>query len=157
MWDEVFFSPMQQEPNIKQVVAAILVRDGRVLICQRREDQPFALQWEFPGGKVERGEERRAALKRELHEELGIRATIGPEIATVRHHYRKQRRGEELSVELHFFLVREFSGEIENRIFREIRWEARAALNAEVFLEADRDVVRRLKRVPNLSTFNVAG
>jgi 8-oxo-dGTP diphosphatase len=155
MWDELFI-PMQIEPNTKQVVAAILVRDGRVLICQRREDQPFALQWEFPGGKVEPGEELRAALERELHEELGIRAAIGPEIATVRHRYRKQGRDEELSVELHFFLVREFSGEIENRIFRKIRWEARAALDAEIFLEADRDVVQRLKAEPNME-FSIGG
>jgi 8-oxo-dGTP diphosphatase len=126
--------------RLKQVVAAILVRGDRILICQRTEEQPFALQWEFPGGKVEAGEELPAALMRELHEELGIRAEIGPEIATVRHQY-----AEGLAVELHFFLVTEFAGEIENRIFRQIRWEERAALDAEIFLEADREVVRKLR------------
>ncbi len=136
---------MQIDANCKQVVAAILVRDGRVLICQRREDQPFALQWEFPGGKVEVGEEQAAALERELYEELAIRAAIGPEIATVRHHYKQETRDEELAVELHFFLVREYSGEIEDRIFRQVRWEERAALDAESFLEADRELVRQLK------------
>jgi 8-oxo-dGTP diphosphatase len=50
-----------------------------------------------------------------------------------------------LAVELHFFLVREFAGEIENRIFRQVRWEARAELDAESFLEADRAVVRQLR------------
>ncbi len=129
----------------KQVVAAILLREDRVLICQRTADQPFALQWEFPGGKVEAGEEPVAALERELHEELGIRAVIGAKIATVRHRYKQETRDEELAVELHFFLVREYSGEIENRIFRQVRWEERAALDAESFLEADRDVVRQLK------------
>jgi 8-oxo-dGTP diphosphatase len=136
---------MQSQTSVKQVVAAILLRDDRVLICQRREDQPFALEWEFPGGKIEPGEEPIAALERELHEELGIRAVVGTELATVRHCYRKQGHGEELAVELHFFLVREFSGELENRIFRQIRWEPRKALDAESFLEADRDVVRQLK------------
>lgn len=129
----------------KQVVAAILVRGDRVLICQRTEEQDFALQWEFPGGKVEVGEERAAALVRELHEELGIRAVIGPEIATVRHNYISEKRAEGLAVELHFFVVREFDGEIENRIFRQVRWEERAALDAESFLEADRGVVRRIR------------
>jgi 8-oxo-dGTP diphosphatase len=126
--------------RLKQVVAAILVRGDRVLICQRTEEQAFALQWEFPGGKVEAGEERAAALVRELREELGIRAVIGPEIARVQHQY-----AEGLAVELHFFLVREFDGEIENRIFRQVRWEERAALDAESFLEADRGVVRRIR------------
>ena len=136
---------MQSQTVTKQVVAAIILRDKCVLICQRTEDQPFALQWEFPGGKVEASEEAVAALERELHEELGIRAIIGAEIATVRHRYKQETRDEELAVELHFFLVREYSGEIVNRIFRQVRWEERAALDAESFLEADRDVVRQLK------------
>jgi len=63
----------------------------------------------------------------------------------VRHRYKKQGRDEELAVELHFFLVREFSGEMENRIFRQLRWEERAMLDVESFLEADRELVRELK------------
>lgn len=136
---------MQSQTITNQVVAAIILRDDRVLICQRREDQPFPLQWEFPGGKIESGEEPVAALERELEEELGMRAVIGPELATVRHRYKKQGRDEELAVELHFFLVREFSGEMENRIFRQLRWEERAMLDVESFLEADRELVRQLK------------
>jgi 8-oxo-dGTP diphosphatase len=126
--------------GLKQVVAAVIAGAGRVLICQRRETQAFALQWEFPGGKVETGEELDAALRRELREELGIGAVVEQEIATVRHEY-----AEGLAVEVHFFLVREFSGKIENRIFREVRWEEREKLDAESFLEADRGVVRKIK------------
>ena len=136
---------MQNQIIPKQVVAAILLREDRVLICQRTEEQPFPLQWEFPGGKIEPGEEPIAALERELDEELGIRAVIGAELATVRHRYKKEGREEELAVELHFFLVREFSGEIDNRIFRQLRWEQRANLDVESFLEADRELVRQLK------------
>ena len=126
--------------QVKQVVAAVVLRENRVLICQRTEEQAFALQWEFPGGKVEAGEELPAALVRELQEELGITPVVEQEIATVRHQY-----AEGLAVELHFFLVREFAGEIENRIFREVRWEEREALDAESFLEADREIVRGLR------------
>ncbi len=126
--------------RLKPVVAAVMLRGSQVLICQRRENQSFALQWEFPGGKVEPGEDFPAALTRELHEELGITAVVGPEIATVRHTY-----AEGLALELHFFLVREFAGEIENRIFHNVRWEERAALDAESFLEADREVVRKIR------------
>ncbi len=132
---------MAEAGELKQVVAAVMVHKNRILICQRTERQAFALQWEFPGGKVEAGEELAAALERELREELGIGAVVQQEIATVRHEY-----DEGLAVELHFFLVREFDGEIENRIFREVRWEERAKLNAESFLEADREVVRKIKR-----------
>jgi 8-oxo-dGTP diphosphatase len=126
---------------MKQVVAAVMVRESRVLICQRTEKQAFALQWEFPGGKVEAGEDFPTALARELGEELGISAVVEREIAVVRHQY-----SEGTAVELHFFLVNTFAGEIENKIFREVRWEERAALDVESFLEADRDVVRGLKR-----------
>jgi 8-oxo-dGTP diphosphatase len=135
----------------KQVVAAILMQGSRVLICQRREDQPFPLQWEFPGGKIEPGESPHEALRRELEEELGIDMQIGDvqnsgarieeEFATVRHQY-----AEGLFVELHFFLVRSFTGEIVNRIFHEVRWEERSALDATGFLEADRGVVERLRQ-----------
>jgi len=120
-------------------VAAVIARESRVLICQRTAEQAFPLQWEFPGGKVEAGEDLVTALRRELCEELGIEAVIGAEVATVQHQY-----AEGLAVELHFFLVTEFAGEIENRIFHEVRWEERTALNAESFLEADRGVVRQL-------------
>jgi 8-oxo-dGTP diphosphatase len=127
------------------VVAAVIVREQRVLICQRTAEQAFALQWEFPGGKVEAGEELPAALVRELREELGITPVVEQEIATVHHRY-----AEGLAVELHFFLVRDFTGTIENKIFREVRWQERDALDAEGFLEADREVVRMI-RSGNLS------
>jgi 8-oxo-dGTP diphosphatase len=126
--------------QVTQVVAALMVIGSRVLICQRTAEQAFPLQWEFPGGKVETGEELAAALQRELREELGIESAIGPELATVQHQY-----AEGLAVELHFFLVTAFNGEIENRIFREVRWEERTALRAESFLEADQGVVEQLR------------
>jgi len=126
--------------RVKQVVAAVMARDSRVLICQRTAEQAFPLQWEFPGGKVEAGEELVEALRRELREELGIESAIGPELATVPHQY-----ADGLAVELHFFLVTAFDGTIENKIFHEVRWEERAALHAEGFLEADRGVVERLR------------
>ena len=124
---------------MKQVVAALIVRDGRVLICQRTQHQPIALKWEFPGGKIEPGEQPKAALKRELEEELGINANIGDEVAQIRHQY---RRGG--VVELRFYEVHEFNGELENRIFKEIRWAELGDLPSYDFLEADLGLVRDL-------------
>ncbi len=123
--------------SVKQVVAAFIVRQGKVLICQRTKYQPLPLKWEFPGGKIERGEQPREALRRELEEELGIDARIGDEVARIRHSY---KRGG--AVELRFYVVREYRGEIENRIFRDIQWASRKDLPDYDFLEADAALVR---------------
>ena len=124
---------------MKQVVAALIVRGHELLICQRAQDQPMPLKWEFPGGKIEPGEEERAALHRELQEELGISATIAEKVTSIQHHYRKGG-----AVELHFYRVKEYEGEMENRIFEQIRWVDRRELPRFDFLEADRNLVRQL-------------
>lgn len=115
-----------------RVSAALIVRDGKILICQRATTDAFPLKWEFPGGKVEEGEEPAAALARELREELGIRATVGPEVARIRHAY---SGGPE--VELLFFTVPAFAGEPMNRGFAALEWAPLASLPAYDFLEAD--------------------
>jgi 8-oxo-dGTP diphosphatase len=124
---------------MKQVVAALIVRDGKLLICQRTKHQAMPLKWEFPGGKIEAGEQPTDALRRELEEELGIEARVEDELVRVRHTYRNGG-----AVELRFFLVREFSGEVENRIFKDVRWVAPAELLAYDFLEADVGLVKDL-------------
>ena len=121
------------------VVAALIVRGGEVLICQRRPDQPMALQWEFPGGKIEAGESPETALARELDEELGIRATIGPRVTHIRHNYRHGG-----AVDLVFFAVHEFTGELENRIFNQLRWTKLEELPEYDFLAADRGLIKDL-------------
>ena len=128
------------EPKfVRMVAAALILRDGKVLICQRRPDQPMALKWEFPGGKLEIGETAEEALRRELDEELGIDATIGNRVTRMRHVYRSGG-----VVDLQFFIVREYSRELTNRIFNEMRWCAVRDLPAYDFLTADRDLVRDL-------------
>jgi len=99
----------------------------------------MGLQWEFPGGKIEPGESAEQALARELHEELGIQARIGPRVTHIRHNYRHGG-----AVDLQFFAVREFSGELENRIFAQTRWTRLEDLPAYDFLPADRGLIRDL-------------
>ena len=121
------------------VAAGLIVRDGKVLIGQRRPDQPMALQWEFPGGKIEAGESAEQALARELDEELGIRATIGAPVTRIRHNYRHGG-----AVDLQFFVVHEFTGEIEARIYQQVRWVKLEDLRGYDFLAADRGLIRDL-------------
>lgn len=124
---------------MKRVVAALIVKDGKILACQRTRHQTMPLKWEFPGGKIEEGEQPREALHRELDEELGIDATIGDEVRRMRHEY---KRGN--AVELSFFVVSEFKGQLENRIFHDVQWVERDRLPRFDFLDADLKLVSDL-------------
>jgi 8-oxo-dGTP diphosphatase len=121
------------------VAAALILRAGEVLIGQRRPNQPMAMQWEFPGGKIEPGESPEQALARELDEELGIKAVVGPRVTHIRHNYRHGG-----AVDLQFFAVHEFTGEIDNRIFHQVRWTKLEELTNYEFLAADRGLIRDL-------------
>jgi 8-oxo-dGTP diphosphatase len=124
---------------MKRVVAALIFKDGEVLVCQRTRHQTMPLKWEFPGGKIEDGEQPRHALRRELEEELGIDAHVGEEVARIRHDYKNGS-----AVELRFFVVLHYKGEIENKIFRDMRWAKRSELPSYDFLEADAELVQGL-------------
>jgi 8-oxo-dGTP diphosphatase len=124
---------------MKQVVAALIVKDDLILACQRTRHQPMPLKWEFPGGKIEEGEQPRDAMRRELEEELGIVADVGNEVARIVHEYRSGG-----SVEIRFFEVRKYQNELENRIFREIRWVTKKNLLGLDFLDADLGLVKDL-------------
>lgn len=126
-------------PALRFVAAALIVRDGQVLIGQRRAEQPMGSMWEFPGGKIEPGESAKEALARELSEELGISAIVGPPVTRIRHNY---RRGG--AVDLQFFAVRDFSGEIDNQIYQQVRWVRLEDLTGYEFLAADRGLIRDL-------------
>ena len=125
--------------TVRFVAAALILRGGDVLICQRRPDQPMALKWEFPGGKIEAGESAEQALARELDEELAIEAEIGSRVARTRHTYRSGG-----AVDLQFFAVHSFRGELTNRIFHDVRWVPLRDLIAYDFLAADRNLIRDL-------------
>jgi len=122
------------------VTAGIILQGDRILICQRHRSDPYGLQWEFPGGKVQNGEDLRAALRRELAEELSIDAEIGNEVFRVSHRYPDRY------VEVVFFLIRSYRGTVENLVFEAVEWSSLVALAQYDFLEADRELVNRLAR-----------
>lgn len=122
------------------VTAGILTQGERILICQRHRTDRYGLQWEFPGGKVDAGESLQEALRRELREELAIEAEIGDEVYRLRHRYPHRY------VEVVFFAVPSYRGEIRDQVFEAVAWATRQELSAYNFLEADRELVARLAR-----------
>ena len=122
------------------MAAGILWRQGRCLAVSRPEGKPHAGRWEFPGGKLERGESPAQALRRELAEELGIRVRALHFWRVVEHTY----AAKQLHVRLHFFHVTDFAGEPAPQEGQQLCWTVpQEALRLD-FLEADVPLVREL-------------
>ena len=124
-----------------QVVAALLYRGNRLLVCQRKENGSFPLKWEFPGGKVERGEGYLVALCRELREELGIEVQSATEIFRHKHLY-----PDRTEVDLTFFRVDDYREPVANRVFQQILWIEVQRLKELDFLEGDLPLIEKLAR-----------
>jgi 8-oxo-dGTP diphosphatase len=125
------------------VVAAIIVHDSRVLICQRRRDKSFPLKWEFPGGKVEAGESLTDALTREITEELGVPIKVGREVERVQHRYAEHSA----AIEIVFYFARivgELAALDANEAFEKVLWVSPAELSGYEFLAANTELVGRI-------------
>jgi 8-oxo-dGTP diphosphatase len=127
---------------MRTVVAALIVRDSRVLICQRKRGGSFPLKWEFPGGKVEPGENLETALVRELSEELGIIATIGREIWRTTYQY--PGKPEPLLVVSNLADVGVQIPKMDRESFEQISWVTPADLAGYDFLPANAEMIARL-------------
>jgi 8-oxo-dGTP diphosphatase len=122
------------------VVAGIVRRDdGRLLISQRMPEDTLGGYWEFPGGKVEPGEDLKVALRRELVEELGIDTEIGAEIHQIVHAYPDR------DVRLFFYEARIISGEPQKLEVADLRWVTLDDLMNYQFPEADLPLLRQLR------------
>jgi 8-oxo-dGTP diphosphatase len=126
---------------VTTVVAAVIERQGRVLIGQRKASGHHALKWEFPGGKVEAEETPEAAVVRELNEELAICARIDREITRYEFQYPGRSR-----ILLIFYRVVDFEGEPQNLDFEQLQWVAPERLCDFDFLEGDVDFIRGYSR-----------
>jgi 8-oxo-dGTP diphosphatase len=117
------------------IVAAAIVRDGKVLLARRHADAHQGGLWEFPGGKVERGEDARAALARELDEELGITLESARPLIAVPHDYADK------SILLDVWLVDGFSGEPHGREGQLLTWVVADDLQQHDFPKANLPVI----------------
>jgi 8-oxo-dGTP diphosphatase len=126
------------------VAAAIVIEGDRVLLSRRKAGTHLAGAWEFPGGKVEPGEDPRAALRRELREELGVEATIGEIVDVTFHRYDDADK----AVLLLFFEAARESGSPEPRPIdvAEVRWAVAGELDPALFPPADVAVLQKVAR-----------
>ena len=122
-----------------EVVAALIYQRDHLLVCQRRVGGSFPLKWEFPGGKVERGEGYFKALQRELTEELGIEIKSATEIFRQRYLYPEQ-----MEVELIFFRVEDYRGVVANQAFHRLLWVEVQELKKLDFLEGDLPLIEMI-------------
>lgn len=120
------------------VVAAAVFREATVLVAKRLPGGRHGGLWEFPGGKVEAGEDPRAALARELAEELGITASVGEPLASVEWDY------PERSILLDVYRCEIADGEPEPRECAEVAWVTGEELRRLAMPEADVDVVMKV-------------
>lgn len=122
-----------------EVVAAILINDNRVFCCQRKDVGEVAKKWEFPGGKIEMGENHQQALSREIAEELSVEIAVGDFVTTVYHEYST------LAITMHAYLATIRSGELILTEHLDSRWLLRDELTSVDWAPADLPIVERVK------------
>lgn len=120
------------------VVCAIIYNNDEILIAQRSNKMALPLKWEFPGGKVEKSEEKEMALQREINEELAMEIEVGDALDPVVYHY------EDFSITLYPYICDSSSKEFVKREHQEIRWEKIENLKKYDWAAADVPVVKKL-------------
>ncbi|MEO0460800.1 MAG: (deoxy)nucleoside triphosphate pyrophosphohydrolase [Myxococcota bacterium] len=122
-----------------RVVAAYIEDDGRCLLAERPAGKAQAGAWEFPGGKVEAGEDDAQALARELREEVGVEAKVGERLASARHVSESGR-----IIDLHLYRAEVVCGRPSGREGQRIRWQTLASVAEDTLCPADRSFLPML-------------
>ena len=130
---------MTQDSPIVVVLAAVIERDGRILVTRRLRNTHLAGLWEFPGGKCDPGESHEACLARELREELGVESRIGEEMLVTEHAYPDR------TVRLHFREC-EIQGDPQPRLGQQMKWVNRQELATLDLPAADHQLIDQLCR-----------
>lgn len=126
--------------TIVKVTAAILEKDGKFIIAQRKRSDPLSGKWEFPGGKIEPGETPEQCLSRELKEEFAIDVTVGEHVGSNVHHY------DHISIELMAYRASWVSGAITMNDHKAYRWVTVDQLTECDFAPADIPFVEMLRK-----------
>jgi 8-oxo-dGTP diphosphatase len=123
-----------------QVVAGILQRENKILVAQRPSGKPYSGFWEFPGGKIEQNETGEHALRRELHEELGIEVNA----ATLLFHH--EYTYPDKTVHLQVWHIIHFSGEPQSKENQALQWVTFSEMSKLNLLEGNWPIVDKLKQ-----------
>ena len=117
------------------VTAALIRDDEKILIAQRGRSQKFGRQWEFPGGKLNKGETPEACLRREIREELNLEIQVDEHFCTVHHHY------PDFKIKLMAFWCSIVGGTLELEEHEQVRWVTVPEMKQYSFVEADLNVI----------------
>ena len=123
------------------VVAALIWDNDKFMICQRPENKARPLLWEFAGGKVDLGETKEEALKRELREELDIEVEVLDVFMSVVHEY------DDITIELTVFNAKITKGIPEKLEHNDIRWVSKDEIKDYNFCPADEDILNKLLEI----------
>jgi 8-oxo-dGTP diphosphatase len=123
----------------RQVAAAVIEKDSKVLIARRRKKDTLGGKWEFPGGKVEPGETPEKGLERELKEEFDIETKTGPLLLSTWFKYCL------IPIELLAYRVKYITGDFKVNEHDEIRWAAISELGSYDFVSPDKPIVKALQ------------
>jgi A/G-specific adenine glycosylase len=124
--------------HYKKVVVGILIQGKKVLVSRRRKDQSFSGLFEFPGGKVEMGEDERRALQREFLEEVGVEISVRPPFEKIVQHEKRQV--------LYFHRCRILTGKPQSMEGQEVMWMDQKKLDAKKFLPSNKGIIEQLKK-----------
>lgn len=127
--------------TVHVAVGVIINTDNQVLIARRASHQHQGNKWEFPGGKVEQGEDSQIALFRELKEELGISVSTAEFLFDIKHHYQACDQHPAKQVVLHIYQIDSWKGEIIGNEGQKISWVDKRDLESYIFPDANKPIV----------------
>jgi 8-oxo-dGTP diphosphatase len=125
---------------VQQVTAALIEKNGKILLALRKAGKHMGRKWEFPGGKVDRGEDPKAALRRELEEEFSIQAEIGEYLASTRY------RGNRLDLEILLYRATHLAGAFVLREHEAMHWVRPDRVEAYDLVDSDRKLFRKFRK-----------
>ena len=124
-----------------KVVAALILKGDKFMICQRPENKARGLLWEFVGGKVENGETEEQALVRECKEELGVTVSVGLPFAEVTHNY------PDITVRLTVYMAEIVKGVPQKLEHKDIKWITPSEIPLYPFCPADKTILKKIEKV----------